>query len=66
MGTKKLSLSEVQEIRRLLDEGVLGKELARRYGVSGPHISHIKTGRVRHEGNSNHSVNSEVARRSGR
>jgi DNA-binding Xre family transcriptional regulator len=47
MGTKKLSLNEVQEIRRLLENGTKGKELALRYGVSNAHISHIKMGCVR-------------------
>jgi len=43
-GCAKLTEIDVQEILRLLSSGTRQVDLAKRFGVSQPAISHIKTG----------------------
>ena len=43
---RKLSISDVQEIRSGLDAGISGADLARRYKVSQTTISNIKKGKI--------------------
>lgn len=42
----KLTEDDVREIRRLLAAGVARKDIAQRFGVTAPHIGHIKFGRL--------------------
>lgn len=44
---RRLSDEDIAEIRRRISEGEKVTALAREYGVSQPHISHIKSGRSR-------------------
>ena len=43
---RKLSITDVQSIRRMLDEGIRGSDVARAFNVSDSTISSIKRGRT--------------------